>query len=271
MKKILCPTDFSDVAYNAIAYAAKICQVAGAELILYHAVSLTERVIQEVAYGEPRITSRIAYELETQSRDIAQMFKISCYADVESTGTLLSKSIQNKSANYDLIVMGTNGGDELSDFFTGSHTFRVIQQSKIPVLLVPSESCYSEISKIVYAFNYLKTRSLPLAQLIPWVAIFKCELTVLQVLEEAHSNDVDDELKELQYVISQSNPEVNLGFDTTRSAEVSTGIDQYIVRNQIDILALCTHHTGFIETLFHKSVIKNISARSSYPVLVFHH
>lgn len=270
MKKILCPTDFSDAASNAMAYAAKICQVAGAELILFHVMSLAERVIQDIVYGEPRITSQITDELENQSRQIAQMFKISCYADVETAGISLTKTIQNKATDYDLIVMGTNGVNELSDFLTGSHTYRVIQQSKVPVLMVPPESGYSNISRIVYAFNYLRARTLPLNQLIPWITVFNCELSVLQVLEEAYSKDIDEELKELQGIISQSHPEVKLNFDTIRSAEIAQSVDQYMLRNQIDILALCTHTTGIIETLFHKRVIKEISARSSYPVLVFH-
>lgn len=270
MKKILCPTDFSDAAYNAMAYAAKICQVAGAELILFHVMSLTERVMQEIVYKEQRLTSQIRDELEIQSREIAQTFKISCFADVETAEISLPRAIQNKTVDYDLIVMGTNGTNDLYNLFTGSHTYNVIKQSRVPLLVVPPKSGYSNISRIVYAFNYLKTRTLPLNQLIPWLRIFNCELSVLQVLEEAYSKDVDDELKELQDIISKRHPEAKLNFDTIRSGNIPRSIDEYILRNQIDILALCAHAAGFIEKLFHKSVIKEISTRSSYPVLVFH-
>jgi len=39
--------------------------------------------------------------------------------------------------NADLIVMGTNGKDSLSDFIMGSTAQNVIQRSKCPVLVMP--------------------------------------------------------------------------------------------------------------------------------------
>ncbi|HEX5169370.1 MAG TPA: universal stress protein [Cyclobacteriaceae bacterium] len=271
MKKILCPTDFSDEAANAMAYAGKLAYASGAELILYNVRSLWERVAQEVIFGAPLTYKKISEELEEQSREIAEIFKISCYAEVEPSSTSLAGSIEKKARDYDLIVMGTNGFDDLYQFFTGSNTYRVIQKTKIPVLVVPVNAGYSEIKRMVYSFNYLKERSLPMDQLIPWLEILKSELTVLQVMEEAHSKVVDDELKELQEIIALSKSNVKFSFDTIRSSDIAQSINTYIQRNEIDVLALCTLHRNFIENFFHKSVIRNISAVGSYPIFIFHH
>ena len=271
MKKILCPIDFSDAAFNAAAYAAKMCQATGAELILYHVQSLTERVMQEIGFGKSSIPKKAIEELEAQSWEISRIFKISCYADTEVLGGLLAKTIERKASDFDLIVMGTNGIDDLSDFFSGSNTYHVIQKSSTPVMIVPVGCGYSEIDRMVYAFDYLKERSLPLEQLIPWLNTLKCDLSVLQVMEEARSEDVDDELKELQDMISKSNSEIQLNFDTIRSSEIAQSINSYILRNQTDVLGLCTHHKNFVANLFHKSVIKNISAIATYPIFVFHY
>jgi len=271
MKKILCPIDFSEAASNAIAYAAKFCHATGAELVLYHVPSLTERVMQEIVFGKSSITKKVMDELEAQSWEISRIFKISCYADIEMSGGSLVKSIERKASDFDLIVMGTSGIDDLSDFFSGSNTYHVIQKSRTPVMMVPAGCGYSEIDRMVYAFNYLNEGSLPLEQLIPWVNTLKCDLSVLQVMEEARSKDVDDELKELQDMISKSHSEIQLNFDTIRSSEIAQSINSYILRNQTDVLALCTQHKNFVANLFHKSVIKNISAQASYPIFVFHH
>jgi len=271
MKKILCPTDFSDAAFNAIAYAAKLAQSTGAELILYNVQSMTEQLVQKTIFGNAITFSKVSEELEEQSREIAQIFKISCYAEVEVSASTLSNSIERKAEGYDLIVIGTDGTDDLYSFFAGSNSYHVIRKSKIPVLVIPVECGYSEIRHIVYAFNYLKEQSLPMEQLAPWVNTLHSELSVLQVMEEAHSVEMENELKDLQFIISAAHADVKLNFDTIRSSEIPQSINSYILRNDIDILALCTHHKNFIENIFHKSVIKNISGLSTYPIFVFHH
>jgi len=187
------------------------------------------------------------------------------------SGGSLVKSIELKASDFDLIVMGTNGIDDLSDFFSGSNTYHVIQKSKTPIMIVPAGCGFSKIDRMVYAFNYLNERSLPLEQLIPWVNTLKCDLSVLQVMEEAHSEDVDDELKELQYMISKSHSEIQLNFDTIRSSEIAQSINSYILRNQTDVLGLCTQHKNFVTSLFHKSIIKSMSALATYPIFVFHY
>ena len=39
--------------------------------------------------------------------------------------------------SVDLIVMGTNGRDSLSDYIVGSTAQKVVQNSKCPVLVMP--------------------------------------------------------------------------------------------------------------------------------------
>jgi nucleotide-binding universal stress UspA family protein len=271
MRKILCPTDFSDEAVNAMAYGAKLAGAIGAELILYNVRSVWEHVAQEFVYGTSVTLKKIEEDLEAQSQEIAEVFKISCYAEVEPSAITLAGAIEKKARDYDLIVMGTNGFDDLYQFFTGSNTYKVIRKTKIPVLVVPLNTGYSEITKVVYSVDYLSERSLPMDQIRPWLDLLKCELTVLQVMEEAHSRDLDEELKELQEIITRAKPEINLRFDTIRSPDIAQSINSYILRNEIDVLALCTHHRNFIEDFFHKSVIRNLSGVSRFPVFIFHH
>ena len=272
MKKILCPTDFSDAAFNAMAYAAKFAQATDAELILYNVQSLTERMIQEAIFSNSFSTPNSLRELEGISREISISFKISCYADVEASNETLAKTIERKASGYDLIIMGTSGDDDLFDFLGGSNTYNVVRKSKIPVLVVPPKCTYSRIDKMVYAFNYLRERSLPVEQIVRWIEALKCKLTVLQIMEEAKSEEIDNELKELQSIIEHSEFGNQIKFDVMRTPHVSEGISNYMANNNVDVLALCTHHKTFLEKLFHKSVIrKNIGNQTdNLPLFVFH-
>jgi nucleotide-binding universal stress UspA family protein len=269
MKKILCPTDFSDTAQNAIAYAAKFTKATNAMLTLLNVQAANSPAfVSEKALLLNAVTER----LEEVSKEVRQFFKISCEAEIVQSPSLLSETIAQRADDFDMIVMGTHGVESLMEFFTGSNTYHAIRKSRIPVMLIPPDCAYSEIKGMVYAYNYLAARQLPLKQLQPWIKALQCELTVLQVNEEAISEDVNEEMKELQFIITEQWKGENMimNFDAIRSSEIAPSIHSYIQRNEQDVLALCTTHRNFIQEMFHKSVIKVISEIACYPVLVFH-
>ena len=218
------------------------------------------------------VVDAVTERLDQLQKEVQQFFKISCTAEVVLSGSLLSDAIAQYATGFSLVVMGTEGVKDIMEFFTGSKTYNAIHKSKIPFILVPSDCIYSEIKNIVYAFNYLEQRDLPLKQLLPWIKSLQCSLTVLQVNENAVSQDVNEEMKELQYIISEKwkGEMIDIHFDTIESSEIAPSLNSYVLRNESDILALCTVHRNFIQQVFHKSVIKVISGISSYPVLVFH-
>jgi nucleotide-binding universal stress UspA family protein len=272
MKKILCPTDFSDAAQNAIAYAAKLARATGGTLTLLNVQSPLNSPYKILHPEKELIHSVVLERLEEVSKEVHQFFKISCDTEVFQSPSLLSTAIAEKATGFDLIVMGTHGAQDLFEFFRGSNTYHAIRKSKVPVMLVPSSCTYSEINTMVYSYNYLRELKLPLIQLKPWIKALKCELTILQVNEEAVSQDIMEEMDELKIILrgQWEEEEIKLNFDSIRSAEVAPSINSYIQRNQNDVLALCTVHRNFIEGLFHKSVIKIISEIANYPVFVFH-
>lgn len=91
MKKILCPTDFSETANGAIAYAAKLAKATNCVLILLHVRTVFDFSLAEVA-GTKHISMVAAVErLEELSREVSQTFKISCYAEVVSKITMKQK------------------------------------------------------------------------------------------------------------------------------------------------------------------------------------
>lgn len=259
MKKILCPTDFSDTALNAIAYASKLAQITGSTVTLFNIQSMFEPV-DEV---------KISTTLELQSQEVTNAFKVPCDYVVQKSARILSKAISEGAKGFDLIVMGSNGPDDLYQLFWGSNTYNVIQKSEIPVLIIPSNTQYSEIRSITYAYDYLKERQLPFSQIATFSKAVKCDVRILEVMEPVFSKDADEDLKEMQRILGRMFGEfIPLTYETIRSDEVARSIDNYMQKNSSDMLALCSTHGNLIQRLYHKSVVKQISAVCNYPVLV---
>lgn len=269
MKKLLCPTDFSETSDNAIAYAAKLAQVAGCELTLLNVQSLFDITPVEFITGRQFTLKATTERLQEQSREVSQVFRITCHAEVEPTYHKLSTVISEKSSQYDLLVMGSNGADDLYQFFLGSNTYNALVKARTAALIIPEGSLYSEIRRIVYAFDYLRERKLPLTPLIDFSNSVRADVTVLQVMEEAYSEDAERDLKELQFILETQAGGFPLNFETVRSSEVAKSIDSFIHKDEPDILALCSQDRNFLENVFHRSVLKQLSSVCSYPVFVF--
>jgi nucleotide-binding universal stress UspA family protein len=271
MKRILCPTDFSDAALSGIAYAAKLAKHIGADVTLFNVVALTDLFPEEVLIGEQANADAAKARLETQCLEVSRVFKISCYGEAETTASSVSQVIAAKASGFDLVVMGTNGIDDLAQFLLGSKTYRAIRKVAIPTILVPEQTLYSDINKLVYAYDYWRNNKLPLTQIVSFTKMIGCELTVLQVMEKSISQDAETEQRLLQQATKNLYSEdVNIKFETIHAENIIDGINDCMEQRQADMLALCSEHHSFLGSLFHKSVLKSITGTAKYPVFVFH-
>lgn len=264
MKRILCPTDFSPVADNAIAYAAKLSQATGSTLTLLHIGSIFD--LLDVNF-KPSLTL-IRDELELQSLQVTRTFKISCDSDIRISYQQLGPAIKDCEADYDLVVIGTNGPDNLLQFLSGSHAYQVIRSSILPVLLVPEAAGYRGFQKIAFAFDYWRTLSLPTEPLAWLLQTFQSELTVLQVMEESISAEAEAELRQLQHTFSTA-ANRNITFHTVHAGRVPEALNNYVLHNEPDLLALCATHDSLLRRMFHRSTIRHLSSVTKCPLYIF--
>lgn len=270
MKKIICPTDFSDAAQNAVAYAAQLAHDTHCELKLFHVQSLYDLTPAEVWQEKSVALAGVADQLAEGCRQISKTFKVPCSAEVKVGATSPSSIIGKAAHDYDLIVMGTNGAENIYQYFTGSTTYHTIQKADTPLLVVPDDCYYRRMKRIVYAFNYMQERELPLINFIPIVKLLAAELTVLQVVKDPCDFTADSERNNFETLLTTFYKEdLELRYDTVYGKNVALDIHQYVTNNRYDALALCSTNHALVKQLFHRSVIKKISAFCYYPLFVF--
>lgn len=269
MKRILCPTDFSETADMAVVYAAQLCKRIGAGLTLLNVQTMFSLPADEVIKGKFLATEPAREKLESQCYKVADVFKIPCYSEVEASNNDLSDVIARWAKDFDLIVMGTNGVDDYHDFFFGSRSYQVAKESSIPVLLIPRGCTYQDMTTIVFAFDYELGQEILLDKVVKFSALFDASITILEVKNnytreaEVNSEKIQDRIKLLYNLL-------DIQFDTSFSNEVGDSINSYMVTSKANVLALCSTHHTIVEAVFHKSVIKMISSTVNYPVFIFH-
>lgn len=135
IKKILAPTDLSDVSANGVTYACNLAKDLGAEIIFLNVAPLDETSAFDKRLIEKH--KKLLDEFLTHHLpDIGAAVKFRKIVDMGPAYTTIIDAAKNE--NVDLIVMSTHGRSGLPRMLLGSVTERVLRSSSCPVLAIPS-------------------------------------------------------------------------------------------------------------------------------------
>jgi nucleotide-binding universal stress UspA family protein len=135
VKRILAPTDFSDLSVKGVRYACQLAQEMGATLIIVNVVRLDEsgaidkRELEEHKHQLDGLVTKLA--------DVGSGLKIHKFVETGEPSAAIADRAE--SEHLDLIVTCTHGRGGISRFLIGSVTDKLVRRSPCPVLVVPSE------------------------------------------------------------------------------------------------------------------------------------
>lgn len=142
VRKILAPTDLSDLSSVGVRYALEMARELSAEVILYHAVPLAEDWVP------PRAETGRVREMLADETVRLEKFLTEKFAD-ELNLVEITKRIEFGSANnnivevaeregVDMIIMATHGRTGFNHLLLGSVAEKVIARATCPVLVIPA-------------------------------------------------------------------------------------------------------------------------------------
>jgi len=272
--KILCPTDFSVAAANGIEYAAKLAQKMGATLMLLNVQRLyMAEVVSLFSGGEPESVreARVADKmLEDVCQEINKMFKVSCSHEIIPALSFYEKAIADEAGKYNLTVIGTNGADNAYEFYFGSNSFRVARNTLSPVLIVPEECGFKEITNVVFASDYNAGDELLLQQLKEFTVAFTPQLHVLHVSRK--DTEVSKEVYRSFCNLTEEALDYDRKIEFKRiiAEDAAEAIESYLRETHADLLATYFQPHGFLYRMFHQNLIKKITSNADFPMLIFH-
>ena len=134
LKKILAPTDFSDISGNGVRYACQLAKDVGAELIIFNVVVLDESNAvdrREMERHQKRLEDFVTQTIP----DAGTGLKIRQVVDAgQAFGAIVDGA---EKEGIDLIVMSSHGRSGLPRMLIGSVTDKVLRGAPCPVLVVP--------------------------------------------------------------------------------------------------------------------------------------
>lgn len=265
MKKILLPTDFSEVANNAINYGIEIASQLKSTLLFHHIYTINK---MDYVLELPDDKQPYKLNLERKMRQTFQQFapvlaqkKLVAETVVERGGIFkLFEQVVDKN-NIDLIVMGSKGASGFTKMLFGSVAAIALETAKVPLLVVPPDYTFTKLQKIVLAIDEKGATSTDLRPLQQLATAFNAKVVVI---------NVDTDSQQLHPSKWNLNLEgVNTDFyELPVNKSVNNTINEFVEKSECDMLCMLRRERSFPESIFHKSQTQSQVYENNVPLFV---
>lgn len=274
MTRILLPTDFSHNSLMAIRYGLTLYK--DIECTFYLLNSYMPPVYHtEYLMGSPAQIG-LGDIVKQNSMDNLENLKIELQNEFEnplhsffthSALNVLSSEVTRtvEAEGIDLVIMGTQGATGAKEILFGTNTVHVIKNTRCPVLAVPSGFKYEAPEQILFPNDFeVSLDKNSLAQLLKIVHTHISQINVMHVFTGNELNPVQQKNKEnLQNILTKY-----AVFHEVSSNEIIAAINDFQVKQKINLLVMVQNKHTFIERLFIEPVIKKIGFHVTVPFMV---
>jgi len=275
-KRILCYTDFSENALNAINYAIKLYEQEACEFYILNAfqadtdASDIEALIPEPGnetYDSEKKTSeadllQIVNTLKSNSKSTKHTYKtISSY---NALLYALKDTIKNYTIN--LLVISTKGMIDAEEN-KNLPTLNIMEYiTECSILAVPGDYKFDVLKKIVLPINYEEAlNESNFSEIIDIAKLHDPDINILHIKKE-HNLDEDQlqNKKLLEHILKG----LKYSFHTLERMDVNKGIHLFIENERCNLIAFIKEKSGYIGNEIPKPLIKELDTHLSLPVLV---
>jgi nucleotide-binding universal stress UspA family protein len=275
VKKILVPTDFSDLGDYAYNVASKIAKSTESEIITLSVLpgppgafySTSGALLNDDGDDYSEWQKRLA-EKKSQMvdwiKDKTDVSDSICTIG-EIDKTILFISEQNE---IDLVVMGTEGLFNKTAWSKPSHTEYISNHAHVPVLSLKCDRSDLDLTQIVFVSDFLENKVLDLKIFKNIQEVFqsKIQLLTIKTPKGARSKDeIFEDMKSFAGLNMIDNYECNVYEDSN----VEAGIGKFCAEHDIDLIVLGTHQSKGFSRLFKHSVSDDIVHHLFHPILTF--
>ncbi|MEO0037527.1 MAG: hypothetical protein RIQ59_738 [Bacteroidota bacterium] len=275
MKKILFPTDFSNVANNAFLHALKLAKLVKGELLLLHTYELPIMDNQfgmqnyKLVYDAIELTNLDLFKEELPKlHQIAQENELDSIkmSHILADGDLLYniKTICKKE-KIDYLVMGTAGATGWVERLFGTKTGEAITSLEVPVFCIPENAKNTKLETIGFTTRFREKDKLALKQVLKIAkaanAVVKC------IYVETKDTDNTDAVYSDWRDYFKDQP---VHFFIIPSENVKETIEDFIISQEIDLLALLSYKRNFFQWMFSSSFTEKMALNSTIPIVALH-
>ncbi|MES2730226.1 MAG: universal stress protein [Bacteroidota bacterium] len=278
MKTIVCPTDFSPCAENALQYADALAQPTQTRLIICHNVQMPEMAQRAPSESSSPAVAVLAQPSENALNEKMEKCKQALQGLhpanpglYESTLTygITSDSIPRlaEEKQADLIVMGTKGRHGLEGVIAGTMSAEIVEKAPCPVLIIPENASFQPLKHIVVATDLDENLSPEMHLIFELAQRFNAAIHFLHILDKDEVGaraTAWEGFKKLQKTISYE----KIAFYTNTREDLQKAIVEFSHVHDADLLVMIHHPRSFWQ--LSGSQTKQMAYYTQVPLLAIH-
>lgn len=267
MKRIVVPTDFSNLSRSAALYAIDLAAKTNGRVMLVSVIQMEQgpsqlmnwkKLQDQMEQDTTQNSTRFMKELHGYSAGVSISYTTLRGACIEDQVLHFAK--ENKA---DLIVTGTRGASGIKAAVLGSNTAALINKSTIPVIAVPGDMKFSGFDRIVLASD-MEDLDKETKAVVKFARDFDTQIDIL------HVADIPREHKrhlELEAILRRMTGHKRINIHVVSSQDVVGALNAYTRQHGTDLLVMFTHELGLFEKLFGLGHTREMAFHSEVPLL----
>jgi nucleotide-binding universal stress UspA family protein len=277
MKTILLPTDFSNNSMNAIDYAMGLFKNVSCNFYIINVqkassfisddmivVSASATIYQTIVETAKKSIDNMITKIKHKYHNDKHVF----HSIVDYDNFIDSINQASEINHIDLIVMGTKGASGLEKVIFGSNTVRVMQRCNTPVLAIPDGCKFTDLDVVAFTTSYKSLYHE--SDLKPLINLTNKHHSKLCVLHVANEDDLTSEIdKDIDFFNDNFNA-VSYEYIEAVDENIFKTIHEYVIKNNIKMVALVSKKHSFLERLFTRHTIETIAFHIDIPFMVMH-
>jgi nucleotide-binding universal stress UspA family protein len=285
MKKILIPIDFSGHTEITCSYAIEAAKSGNAELRLFHtcfdqiiiadssfpealdmSTMYNEEVLKEVLNQAERNMNELRKKTE---QEIARRKLSGISVSVSLTGGEIEHELKEVYEEFrpDLVIMGTTGTGKTPNFW-GKVSTHIINNSRVPVMVIPGISRFLGFEKIMLAADLTKANAGSVRTVLE---IFSAFSPTLYCVHFHKKTDKDDKMEKMNQLRSQFEKEEKSGLIRFEMKEIMEDtqqtINRFVTDFGIELIAFQPYRHGILYRMFSKKISKKNLFATNIPLL----
>ncbi|MEM6842479.1 MAG: universal stress protein [Bacteroidota bacterium] len=269
MKTILFPTDFSKRANRALKETVNLAEKLSAKVIIYHVYH--RPATEKISSGHSdRLLENLERNIDMNFRGLLSETPGLTDLDYEFRKELgiLADCIVDTSEKdaINLVCMATKGAKTFGELW-GTKTADIVKKLNVPVLVIPDNTRLDTIEKVGLICDYSEeTNYHTLDFLLEIVEELKIETDVITLNRDEKTMTAQE--KAYRELVRKKLENVPATFHFSFSDDVHQGVIAYCQTHEIGLIAILPKKYNFIVQLFRESLTKQMTFRSSIPLLV---
>lgn len=275
MKLIVCPTDFSASANNAVLYAAAFSEKFSAHLVLLHIyeapIVFTEAPLAGVQFATEQVKTVAEKKLKTLANKVTKEFPSISLETINIYGPADEQIVSVAHMHTaDMIIMGTTGTTKLERLLMGSTTSRVIRHSDCPVLCIPKNRKFTDVKKIIFATDLKEDNLASAMMLTAFAEKFSAEI-IFVFVDDRNILHESEEIEAMTRKIRKQVKYPKISGYIAKHTSISKGLEYFLKKKPGDMLVMLTHPRHFPDNMYNSSVTRLMSHQTQIPLLALKH